>query len=199
MMIRWIQGQLCVGLLDCKPLAAEKKSLLIEFMLRRDYPYTKVCTVANWRIGAAQSANIGFDEGEVLDKMLAGANLVFDATANPAVNSALSALAAERGLPYIFISGTPGMWGGRIVRIMPGGSKGCFHCYSHAVMVGDIPMPISAGDEGLIEPPGCSAPTFTGTYFDASEIAMGGVRIAVSTLMEGVENGYPSTSWDVDG
>lgn len=178
--------------------AGRDKAKFLTFLIRREYPYTTVSNSFNWRIGNIQSADYELHEGDILDQMYTGADLIFDATATPAVNHVLSTLAAEREIPYIFVSGTPGMWGGRIVRVMPGDSNGCFYCYNLSVMDGTIPRPASAGDAtGYVEPLGCAAPTFTGTYFDASEIAMGGVRVAVSTLMDGSEGGYPKTNWDV--
>jgi molybdopterin/thiamine biosynthesis adenylyltransferase len=178
--------------------AGKNKVGLLAGIIGNDYPYTNVEVGYSCRIGIANSTYISsIHEDQVLESMFNGADLVFDATASPAVNNVLATLAVERGIPYIFISATPGMWGGRIVRIMPGGRTGCFRCYSDSVMAADIPMPISAGNDGYVEPPGCSAPTFMGTYFDASVIAMGGVRMAVSTLLEGVEGGYPPTPWDV--
>lgn len=178
--------------------AGRSKVGFLSHIIRREYPYTKVPYEFPWRIGTVQPVASEWHEGDILDCMFKESNLVFDATATPTVNNVLATLAAEQRIPYIFISGTPGMWGGRIVRIRPDKTEGCYYCYYLSIEDGSIPSPVDAGDEkGLVEPLGCSAPTFTGTYFDASEIAMGGVRLAISTLMESTEGGYPKTNWDI--
>jgi hypothetical protein len=129
--------------------------------------------------------------------MLDGVDLLYDATAELTVNRVLSKLAAERGIPYILVAGTPGMWGGRVVRVLPKEDKGCWACYRYATEEGVIPSPIFDAKNGQVAPEGCRAPTFSGTNFDALEISMAGVRMAVSTLMEGVHGGYPSINWDI--
>lgn len=179
--------------------AGKDKSHFLSHMIAADYPFTKVmCAVC--RLGKAQlssASNNDLSERAVLTKILDGIDLIYDATAELTINRLLSSLAAERGIPYILVAGTPGMWGGRIVRIKQGEGQGCWSCYRHATMEGEIPSPMSDEVNGLVAPEGCSAPTFTGTSFDASEISMGGVRLAVSTLMEDISGGYPATPWDV--
>jgi molybdopterin/thiamine biosynthesis adenylyltransferase len=179
--------------------AGRDKSTLIANMIAADYPFTKV-TYALCRLGRAQwtpERDNGLSEKAILANLIDGADLIYDATAEVTVNRVLSNIAAESGIPYIQVAGTPGMWGGRVVRIRPGEGRGCWSCYRHATMEGDIPSPIADEVNGLVAPEGCSAPTFSGTAFDASEISMAGVRLAISTLMENIEGGYPSIDWDV--
>lgn len=179
--------------------AGLEKSMLLFHVINRDYPYTNVSAFVT-RLGNATwptTDPVGLRERDVLLKMLEDANLVFDATAEFSINNMLAMLAAEQGIPYIAIAGTPGMWGGSIIRIRPGKDNACWNCVWHAVNDGSIPSPNADTDNGVVAPEGCSAPTFTGTAFDAAEISMGGVRLAVSTLMEDTTGGYPSTEWDV--
>lgn len=179
--------------------AGKDKGWLLGSIIAADYPFTNIVASA-CRLGKAYwrpNGEGGLSERELLARMLDGVDLVYDATAEPMINRALSELSAERGIPYILVSGTPGMWGGRLVRIRPSENHGCWSCYRHATMGEEIPVPRADEVNGLVAPEGCSAPTFTGTNFDASEISMGGVRLAISTLMEGIEGGYPPIDWDV--
>jgi molybdopterin/thiamine biosynthesis adenylyltransferase len=178
--------------------AGREKSITLCSIIRHDYPYTDI-TAYNYRIGTAiwhPTATKGSPELDILQNMISDADLVYDATANPMINNVLAMLCAEYGVPYILVAGTPGMWGGRIVRIRPN-NTGCLHCYYHALTDEQIPTPATDEINGEVAPLGCSSATFTGTYFDASEIAMGGVRMAISTLMENTTGGYPSIPWDV--
>ena len=179
--------------------AGMEKSILLYNVIARDYPYTDVGAFVT-RLGMAMwpiREPPGLRERNILLMMLEDASLVYDATAEFAINNMLATLANERGIPYIAVAGTPGMWGGSIIRIKPGKDNACWNCVWHAFNDGIIPSPRSDLKSGDVAPVGCSAPTFTGTAFDAAEISMGGVRLAMSTLMEGITGGYPSTDWDV--
>ncbi len=179
--------------------AGRNKSILLSNIIAADYPFTKAFS-SICRLGKAQwspGGNCGPSEQVIYHKMLDGVDLVYDATAEITVNRVLSDLAAERGIPYILVAGTPGMWGGRVVRILPGENRGCWNCYRYATNDGAIPSPVFDAVNGMVAPEGCRAPTFTGTNFDASEISMAGVRMAVSTLMQETNEGYPATDWDV--
>lgn len=57
-------------------------------------------------------------------------------------------------------------------------------------------MPVK-DDSGEIQAAGCGDLTFTGTSFDLQNVALAGVRLAVSTLLANKVGGYPDTSWDV--
>ncbi len=48
-----------------------------------------------------------------------------------------------------------------------------------------------------MQPRGCADPTFTGAGFDVAEVALNGVRLAVSTLAGGLGDAYPDAEWDV--
>jgi molybdopterin/thiamine biosynthesis adenylyltransferase len=179
--------------------AGRNKSSLLASIIAADHPFTRVGH-SICRLGRARqvpSTGHVVTEQEVCNKMLDGVDLLYDATAELAVNRLLSRLASERGIPYLLVAGTPGMWGGRVIRILPGGDRGCWACYRHATSDKSIPTPIYDQENGMVAPEGCRAPTFTGTNFDASEISMAGVRMAISTLMMGIEGGYPPVDWDV--
>jgi hypothetical protein len=179
--------------------AGHDKSIIIKSVIDREYPYTDASAFVA-RLGNATWPNIdppGLRERDVLRMMFEDANLIYDATADFSINNMLAMLAYEQRVTYISIAGTPGMWGGSIIRIRPGEGEPCWNCVWNAVNDGTIPSPKADIKNGIVAPDGCTAPTFTGTSFDASEISMGGVRLAVSTLMEGATGGYPKTEWDV--
>lgn len=182
--VRWALGLSSAG--------RQKTAALADF-IRNNYPYTTVIT-HDHRIGGI--FNEGISEKEVFENLLDGIDLLYDSTAEGGIQYLLSNLAAERDLPYICISTTPGAWGGRVVRVRPGKTSGCWFCWREATMDGTIPTPPSDPDK-LVQPAGCASPTFTGTSFDIEEISLSGVRLAVSTLTEGIEGAYPEAKWDV--
>lgn len=180
---RWPFGLAAVGSL--------KTTTLMRFF-KTNYPYT---AVRSW------SHRIGALDGEprdlvVLDELVTGADLIYDATAEVGIQHLLSDLAAERAIPYICVSSTFGAWGGLVGRIRPGMTTGCWFCIQAWLMDGKIPTP-PADPAGLIQPAGCADPTFTGAGFDLSPIAAFGVRLAVSTLCHGADKGYPEIDDDV--
>lgn len=184
--IRWLFGY---------PAAGLKKVGSIEQFIAAHYPYTKVVPFYH-RIGSI--AETGLEPSDLLElhKLLDGANLLYDATAEVGLHHLLSDLAAERRIPYVCVSTTPGAWGGRILRIKPGKTEGCWMCLQHATSDGTIPRPPS-DPSATVQPRGCADPTFTGAGFDVAEVALNGVRLAVSTLADGKEDAYPDAGWDV--
>ncbi|MCF8035318.1 MAG: ThiF family adenylyltransferase [Desulfobacteraceae bacterium] len=170
---------------------------VLERFIQENYPYTNV-TKSFCNLGIAPLDPIGDSNHlEEVERVFQESDLVFDASANLNVNHLLSDLAQERQLPYLAITVTYGAWGGHIVRVRPGKTVGCWQCYRR-FLDGDQTIPYAHGDpRGLVQPGGCGTPTYTGAGFDALEIAMGGVRMAASTLTENEQNGYPTTPWDV--
>ena len=173
--------------------AGKNKSKFLEELIRSDYPYTEV---ASWqhRIGSA----VGDQEpdAKVLSDFLAGVDLVFDASAELGVTYALADLARELVVPFVAISSTPGGWGGRVARIVPSRTPGCWMCLQQALLDERIaPPPFNPAE--AVQPEGCAAPTFTGASFDVQEISLAGVRLAISTLCGADASGYPDVDWDV--
>lgn len=183
--VRWPLGLMAAGDLKVEALA---------IFLAQHYPHCAVDRLPMMLGGARQS---GPSEGEMLDKVLDGISLIYDATAEPGIQYFLSETAREMRIPYLGVSGTQGGWGGRIVRIRPGITEGCWACVETARLSGEVPEP-PADTAQPIQPVGCANPTFTGAGFDMANIAMHGVRLAVSTLTADTENGYPSADWDVE-
>jgi molybdopterin/thiamine biosynthesis adenylyltransferase len=169
------------------PYAGHGKTDIITNFLRVHYPLVSVVGYPA-RIGTTPN------EREILSKMVDGASIVYDATAEPGVSYFLSELARHDGISYIGVSGTQGGWGGVVARLRPG-ATGCGYCLERAKMEGRIPA-APADPSGAIQPAGCDDPTFTGAGFDLATVALTGVRTAVATLVGG-EDGYPAAPNDV--
>ncbi len=186
--VRWPLGLPAVGV---------PKTYAIANFITSHYPQTKVIPYP-FRLGEViEDPNQQIKpQGELIEELLNGVDLVYDASAETGIQYALSTFAKERGIAYISISTTHGCWGGLIFRIRPGVTKGCYYCLQAALKSGAIPSP-ATDPQGLVPPAGCDAPTYTGAAFDAGEVLMGGVRLAVSTLTANEQNGYPASNWDV--
>lgn len=182
--VRWPFGLKDVGV---------AKATIIEQFVGSHYPYCHVVPEV-FTLGSTPAPNRKTDQ-RVLEEMLGGADLVFDATADIGVQKLLAEIAREREIPYIGTVGRPGAWGGIIFRQLPGRAQGCWHCLQSALAEGAIPDAPSAGSPG-VQPKGCGDVTFTGTSFDMVTIALDGVRRAIGTLA-GPEGGYPDSEWDV--
>lgn len=164
--------------------------------LAQDYPYTRA-EPFDFRVGAVRKPDEPSQQSQI-EKIISGADLVYDATGELGVQHFLTDCAWRRGVAYVGVSGTLGGWGGKVFRIRRRTGVGCWHCYRLACEEGCIPEPASAPDsQGTVQPAGCADPTFTGAGFDMLQVAMMGVRMAAATLCEGVLNAYPSFAWDV--
>jgi hypothetical protein len=203
-------------------VAGQAKATIIAEWIRRDYPYTRV-TAEPRVLGAARAGPGSFldtaekpqpdrtlnghppdhsngvendSDYQALARLTAGASLLYDASAEFGVQYFLSEYARAHRLPYIAVSGTQGGWGGRIIRVRPGVTEGCWACMQAARNDGSLPEP-PADPNGELLVEGCADPTFTAANFDMTTIAMHGVRLAISTLAGGIPGGYPGVSWDV--
>lgn len=184
--VRWPLGLESVG---------KRKTEVINKFISENYPFTKVIPFSH-RIGEVRQSEQQTSDYEVLEAALNGTDLIYDASAETGLQHLLSDLASELRIPYIGVSTTFGAWGGVLVRIRPEKTEGCWLCYMYRL--DDNSIPSAAFDPaGEIQPVGCADPIFTGTSFDLGIIALGGVRLAVSTLTEKDEKGYPSFEWDV--
>lgn len=182
--------------------AGRLKAVGLEEHLATHHPLVDA-TVHPMRLGAVRSDGQGKPQQEVLDELLEQTDLVYDATGDHGVALFLCDLAFRLGVPYINVSTTTGAWGGRIAVFRPNGGP-CFACFlahlrdeeTREVHVENRLSP-PADPSGEIQPFGCADATFTGAGFDIAQIAMAGVRLAVSTLTETKERAYPSSDWNV--
>lgn len=184
---RWPFGLTTAGL---------PKAAVLAHAIGRDYPFTEIAGFSYF-VGAVRDAEKpGESAQSVMRKMTEGSSLIYDATAEVGVQHYLSDYAAHLGIPYVGVDATAGGWGGRIVRVLPGRTAGCWYCYRCALWDKSIAEPPMHPD-GEIQPVGCADPTFTGAGFDLLQIALTAVRTAVATLCAGTASAYPAADWDV--
>jgi len=178
--------------------AGHKKVVVLRDFIQRNYPYTK-CEVFDFKIGSVREIDTDRpSDQEFIEKIVENADLIYDGTSELGVQHLLTEYAWNNHITYIGLSGTLGGWGGKVFRVSPWSGTGCWYCYRIACDDGTIPEPPSAPEEqGTVQPTGCADPTFTGAGFDMFQIALTGVRMAVSTLCEDSTNAYPSIKWDV--
>jgi len=175
------------------PAAGLSKASTLKTFIASQYPYTKV-TSWHHRIGSAFKGNQS--DLDVLRELLADIDLIYDATAEIGLQHLLSDIAAEKNQLYVCVSTTPGAWGGLVSRIVPRQTKGCWFCLQRHLRDSSIPSPPN-NPTGGFQPRGCIDPTFTGASFDIGQIALAGVRLAVATLSQGTQAGYPDFDWDI--
>lgn len=178
-------------------VAGRSKVAVLARFVSSNYPATKVVPVRHFLGGARNPEDKGrLADPDVVDAMTSEVSLIYDATAEIGLQYYLSEVARERDLPYLGVVGTFGGWGGKVVSILPGRTKGCWLCQRYAFDDGTIPEPPS-DPSGEVQPYGCGDVTFTGAGFDMLLFALSGVRAAVSTLCRGAADGYPELGWDV--
>lgn len=168
------------------PVAGREKVAGIAEFVRRHYPRTRINTFPI-RLGEPLA---GDQELRAVDAMLDGADLVLDATAERGLQHLLSDLAQQHGLPYVAVWTTAGAWGGMVIVLNGTNASGCWVCLQHALTEGIIPAP-PADATGGVQPAGCASPTFTGSGFDVSSIALVATRIVAGELGRGVRGAYP--------
>jgi len=182
--VRWPLGFSAAGKL--------KADALREF-IASNYPYTRVKASPHY-VGTAMP-EMDKRDATVLEDILDHADLVYDATAEVGIQFLLSEMAAERKIPYVCISSTPGSWGGLIARVTPE-KPGCWGCIRRSLDDGSMALPPQS-PASPVQPAGCADPTFTGAGFDLDQIAIAGVRLAVASLCRDAREGYPDFDWDV--
>lgn len=87
------------------------KTAVIEGFTRMNYPFTKVVPF-NQTIGTAMADEDAEPEMLVLERFLAGADLLVDATAELGIQQLFADLADEAGIPQVYVWGTEGAVGG---------------------------------------------------------------------------------------
>jgi molybdopterin/thiamine biosynthesis adenylyltransferase len=173
--VRWPLGVRAVG---------HAKVDLIDAWLTQEYPFTKVVPFRH-RVGhvPAPDEPEGRFETEVLTEFFGSTSLVVDATAETGVQQLAAALADEARIPQVYAWGTEGGFGGMVARVVPG-QTGCWRCLMLRIEDESIPAPPFAAG-GTVQPRGCSAPTWTGSSFDALPTVAQAVRTICFTLLHG--------------
>jgi len=177
--VRWLLGLGAAGRLKVGALARR---------MARDYPYTEFKGVVHGlgQSAARREARVR-TELDILDDFLRGADLVVDASAEIGVQQVLAELAAERGVPQLYVSTTEGAKGGIVARVVPG-VTGCWMCLQrHLDDDREIQAP-PRDKTATVQPRGCSTLTFRGAGFDIAPVIAQGARLAASMLCDGIED-----------
>lgn len=172
-------------------VAGKNKTTALRDFITANYPYTGVSTFQAG-VGRLGKSDDYCDRENLED--LVDADLVVDATAEIGVQHILWEAALKASKPYVCVTATPGLWGGIVARIVPG-KTGCWYCLQRRIDEKDIvpaPMSLEPGVQGV----GCGSPTFTGSGFDASFMALSATRLAAGILASDA-GGYPDMPWDV--
>lgn len=167
--------------------------------IRRNLPFTAV-EAHHHRLGAARRSPSERPEAEVWDELLAGVDIIVDATAEVGLHYLVSDLARGRGIPYIEAATRAGAWGGVVARVAGTGGAPCWLCYQfllEELREREPSVAPAADPAGLRQPLGCADPTFTGAGFDVAEYGLALARLVAGTLLDGVAGGYPNPGWDV--
>jgi hypothetical protein len=179
--IRWPLGVSSVGLY---------KTAALKKFIGENYPATKIQT-CNFRIGSTGD----IAGSECFENMLSDVSLIYDATAETGINQYLANQAKERGIPYVSIYATPGVWGGVVLRVIPGVTDGCWLCAQYSLEDGTFSKP-ATNEDGNIQAIGCGDISFIGTSFELENIVAAGIRMAISTLCQD-RDGYPILASDI--
>ena len=187
--VRWPLGLGAAGLAKTTALPA---------FIAQHYPFTAV-RPCDRRIGdiVIDPDSDRASDHDVLDEMLDGADLVFDATAEPGLHHLLCDQAWERGIPYVTAYATHGAWGGLVALLDPRAPTGCWVCLQRALYEHKTIAEPPFDPAGTVQPVGCADPTFTGAGFDVIERALEMVRVAAGALCAGAPGGYPVALWNV--
>ena len=183
--IRWALGWQFAG--------SSKLSALADY-ITRSYPRTGIGS-NNVHIGLPAKLGDRTDY-ERLQELSASVDLVIDASANYRVSHFLADLCWTIAVPYIWLTTTPGAAGGVVGRVIPATGNGCWHCFQRALADASINLPTDLG-EPLLQPGGCSQPTFIGAGLDSDEVSLLAARLAAATLCRGSEGAYADFSWNV--
>lgn len=189
--VRWPLGISSAGVI---------KTLALKKFLADNYPLTEVVSFSK-RLGSIRiegNEPTVFDpeaDEDILHLLVNETDLLLDATAEPGVNNYLSRFCVRKNMPHVIMYATPGAWGGVVMRWEPDKTEGCWNCLKSWQYYDDELVP-PVDDQGLVQPPGCADITFTGGSFDLQNISLGAVRMIVSTLCSGEEEGYPALPWD---
>jgi hypothetical protein len=180
--VRWPVGVPAVG---------SAKTHVLQVTVANQYPYTR-CWVIDRHLGTA-SDRLEFGEPrendfDALARLLDGADLVIDASAELAIQHLVRDLAAERNLPQVFLWGTEGAFGGVVARVLPG-ITGCWFCLQLAIDDGSITAPPHE-PTGTTQPRGCGLPTFTGESFNQLPLVAQAARVATGTLLGTLRHGH---------
>lgn len=132
--------------------------------------------------------------GQLLAELVAGVDLVIDASAEVGVQEITADMARTLNKPWLMLSATDGAAGGTVVVVDPD-ADWCFACFQWHRAEGTIPFPVELTG-GSVQPVGCAEPTFIGAGFDLAEVSLQAARTGIGRLLRGSSNGYAEDGYD---
>jgi molybdopterin/thiamine biosynthesis adenylyltransferase len=178
------------------PASLRPKVHVLKEWIEANIPYVRV-TAEEHRLGRVRADPDEASDLEVLARLLDGADVVVDATAEAGLHPLIADLARHRRIPYVEGLTRNGAWGGVIARVANQPGDPCQNCLAFRLRDLDAQEQPARSPEGLRQPLGCADPTFTGAGFDVASISVATARLAVATLLRGVPDGYPDPAWDI--
>lgn len=180
--VRWSHGFSALGQFKSEFLAAE---------IMRNYP-SVIAKAGKERFGRICKVPEGqrIDE-QMTEDILAGADIVVDATTAESATDYLAQMSWHWGKPFIWCFGSPGGYGGLIGRAIPNSGCGCYSCFMRHYDDGTIAKPNDdPEDNHNTQPVGCFDPTFRGTGMDMDAVANTAAKMVVATLCRGEDGGH---------
>jgi hypothetical protein len=176
-------------------VAGKYKTDVLKDFIASNYPATKIKEL-NIKLGDLRA--LGSTPTEfftdnhlpMMEQFFTNCSIIIDASAEPAISHYLCFRAVKSAVPFISVWATEGALGGSILRTIPNSAEACWMCYQWYGVDRAVPIP-PHDPSGKIQPIGCGDLSFTGAGFDLQNLAVAGVRMAVSTLCNGVDGGYP--------
>jgi molybdopterin/thiamine biosynthesis adenylyltransferase len=148
------------------------------------------CTPIRERYGSGWQAS-----DDAVYEVLAGCDLIVNATAHVPTGYHLSATGREAERPVLHTWVSAGAWGGRVLLQCAG--SGCMKClFLHKLEPGAVPEWSEDPDPRVVTDRGCADPSFTGAGFDIAETSCAATRVAVGALSE-PDGGYPPPPGDL--
>jgi molybdopterin/thiamine biosynthesis adenylyltransferase len=149
--------------------AGTNKALAVAVEAESLNPFVRVASHA-LRVGS------GPDDNAQLERLIAEADVVVDATGSHQAARILQRRCREAHKTLVLAALTAGSYGGEVAVFRPEGA--CFWCFVLAQHEGLIPEPMP-GPVSNVTPIGCSAPAFSGAGFDATSLAALAARTAI--------------------
>lgn len=176
--------------------AGSPKTERLAFEMAKEHPYVSVVPYLV-NIGGAP-LELPPDhrrDADVIAEMLAGADVLVEASAEAHVRRAAAAIAHDLGIPQVVLWGVDGH-GGVVARIRPG-TSGCLHCLALSHDDGSIRRPEAALNPARVQPKSCADTTFAAADTELLPLVNQAARILFSTLTQDDEAGYPEIEGDV--
>jgi hypothetical protein len=185
--IRWELGRAEAGY---------PKVNVLHRLIEANWPLTKV-TSCPWKVGDAIHASEP-KESELFDLLTRNVSCMFDATGSTITSHFLSVVARQKGIPFVWMHGTNGGWGGLVGRAGSNPAEFCWKCHLFYLADKTIPPLRAAPEADKIQPPGCLDATFIGSQVDLMEVALMGTRVVVDeVLTKKGKQANPRYDWNV--